>query len=194
MFHFLTFFTVSEAAEATFVRRLGTRSPWQAQVCRIAPALVGTDLMRHQSRPLYLCHDFWTTQDAYEQASENKAVRQLLKARKRMADDYFELGAFSFPALREESGTSKVALAPSECLPPVHWISTEALEDELLQAAVHATMHNRQTTAGALAQIDAYFANDDDGDEKQHRHALLRLLRPLRPNLAELLGGPRAQR
>lgn len=194
MFHYVTFFTVSPEAEAAFVRRLGTGSPWQAHARRIAPALVGADLMHHQSRPLYLCHDFWITPEAYSEACKSEMVRELLDARKRMVDDSFELGAFPFPAIDGASEISKAASAPRECLPPAHWISTEALLDELLQATIHATMYNPQTTAGALAQIDAYSANDDDCGEKQHRHALLGFLRLLRPNLAKLLGEPRDQR
>ncbi len=119
MFHYVTFFTVSPEAEAAFVRRLGTGSPWQAHARRIAPALVGADLMHHQSRPLYLCHDFWITPEAYSEACKSEMVRELLDARKRMVDDSFELGAFPFPAIDGASEISKAASAPRDaCRPP----------------------------------------------------------------------------
>jgi hypothetical protein len=40
-------------------------------------------------------------------------------------------------------------------------------------------------------RIDAYFAADEPETELQYRRSLLRLLADLRPQLAELLGGPR---
>lgn len=73
---------------------------------------------------------------------------------------------------------------------PAGWLSTEHLEDELFDATMQATMNNPNATAAALAQVDAYFAQNDNGGERLHRKPLLRLLRLLRPNLAELLGEP----
>jgi hypothetical protein len=67
---------------------------------------------------------------------------------------------------------------------------TPQLEDELFDAALEETMSNPRPAAIALAEIDAYFAQGDDGGEKQHRQSLLRLLGLLRPNLAELLSEP----
>ena len=68
------------------------------------------------------------------------------------------------------------------------WPSIPQLEDEL-QAAICQT-----TTDGGmdstLAEIDAYFAHDDDEDLTAYRRSLLRLLALLRPQLADLLGGP----
>jgi hypothetical protein len=40
-------------------------------------------------------------------------------------------------------------------------------------------------------RIDAYFAADEPETELQYRRSLLGLLADLRPQLAELLGGPR---
>jgi hypothetical protein len=62
------------------------------------------------------------------------------------------------------------------------------LEAELFDAALEETMSNPKPGAAALAQIDAYFAQDGDVGETQHRQSLLRLLGLLRPNLAELFG------
>lgn len=188
MFHFVTLFTVAAEAEDDFVRGLRMGGPWIEQARRVAPALVAADLLRHQRRPMFLCHDIWTTPEAYSRACGSEAVRQLLNARKQMAADYFEIGAFTFPALKETAGTSDAGLMRAESLTPAWWLSTEQLENELCDAAVQATIDNTSATDAALARIDAYFAKDDDDLEKQHRQSLLGLLRLLRPNLAELLG------
>jgi hypothetical protein len=190
MFHFVTLFTVAAEAEEAFVRGLRMGGPWLEQARRVAPALVAADLLRHQRRPMFLCHDIWTTPEAYSRACGSEAVRRLLNARKEMADDSFEIGAFTFPTLKEAAGTSNAGMTQAESLSPAGWLSTEQLENELFEAAIQATMDNRDTTVAALAQIDAYFALDDDGREKQHRRSLLGLLTLLRPNLAELLGEP----
>jgi hypothetical protein len=111
-----------------------------------------------------------------------------------MAADSFEIGAFTFPALKETAGTSNAGLMQAESLSPACWLSTEQLENELCDAAVQATMDNANATTAALAEIDAYFAKDGDDPEKQHRQSLLGLLRLLRPNPAELLGEPSSLR
>ena len=190
MFHFVTLFTVAPEAEEAFVRELRMGGTWLAQARRVAPELVAADLLRHQRRPMFLCHDIWVTHEAYACACSNQAVRQLFDARKQMADDSFEIGAFIFPALRETAGTSDAGLPQAESLSPAWWLSTEQLENELCDAAVQATVDDANTTTAALAEIDGYFALEDDGREKQHRQSLLRLLGLLRPNLAELLGEP----
>ena len=188
MFHFVTFFTVAPQSEDAFVRALRMGGSWLNRARRVAPDLVAADLLRHQSRPMFLCHDIWVTPEAYAHACGSPTVRQLLDARKQMADDSFELGAFAFPTLKEAVGTSDCILAPAETGSPVGWLSTELLEDELFDAAVQATIDNANATAAALAQIDDYFAKDGEDPEKQHRQSLLGLLRLLRPNLADLLG------
>ncbi len=190
MFHFVTFFTISPEAEEAFVRELRMDGAWLRQARRVAPALVAADLLRHQNRAMYLCHDLWTTHEAYAQACSSEAVRELFNARKQMAADYFEIGAFTLPALKETAGTSNAGLTQAGSGSPAGWLSTEQLEDELFDAAVQATMGNRDATAAALAQVDAYFATEEDDGETQHRQSLLDLLRLLRPNLAELLGEP----
>ena len=190
MFHFITLFTVPAEAEDAFVRSLGMGGTWLARARRVAPALVAADLLRHQRWPMFLCHDIWTTPEAYARACGSEAVRQLLSARKRMTADSFEIGAFAFPALKETAGTRDAILTPAETGSPVSWLSTEQLEDELLDAAIQLTKENASATAAALAQIDAYFAMAGDDPEQQHRQSLLRLLGLLRPNLAELLREP----
>jgi hypothetical protein len=190
MFHFVTFFTVAPEAEEAFVRGLRMGGAWFAQARRVAPALVAADLLRHKRRPLFLCHDIWTTPEAYSCASGSPAVSQLFDARKQMAADYFEIGAFTFPALKETDATSDACLTQADSGKPVAWLSTEQLEDELFDATVQATLDDTSAATSALAQIDAYFAKDGDDPDKQHRQSLLGLLRLVRPNLAELLGEP----
>jgi hypothetical protein len=190
MFHFVTLFTVAPEAEEAFVRELRMGGTWLAQARRVAPELVAADLLRHQRRPMFLCHDIWVTHEAYACACSNQAVRQLFDARKQMAADFLEIGAFTFPTLKETAGTSDAILTPVETGCPAGWLSTEQLEAELFDAAVQVTIDDTNATASALAEIDAYFAKDGDDPENQHRQSLLGLLRLLRPNLAELLGEP----
>lgn len=64
MFHFITLFAVAPEAEDDFVRRLGTDGGWLEQARRAAPDLVAADLLRHQSKSLFLSHDIWATPDA----------------------------------------------------------------------------------------------------------------------------------
>jgi hypothetical protein len=192
MFHFVTFFTVAPEAEEAFVRELRMGGTWLRQARRIAPALVAADLLRHQRRPMFLCHDIWTTPEAYAHACGSPAVRELLDARKQMAADSFELGAFAFPTLKEAVETN-ASLTGSESLRPIDSISTAQLEEELCAAAVQATVDDGNTTAAALAEVDDYFAQDNNIPEQQHRQSLLRLLGLLRPNLAELLSEPSSQ-
>jgi hypothetical protein len=190
MFHFITLFAVAPEAEDDFVRRLGTGAFWLERARGIAPALVAADLLRHQSKSLFLSHDIWATSEDYTRARDNEAVRQLLSARKQMAVASFEIGAFAFPALKETAGPSNTGLMQPEFLIPARWLSTQQLEDELFDAALEETMSNPKPAAAALAQIDAYFAKVNGGGEEQHRQSLLRLLGLLRPNLAELLCEP----
>lgn len=190
MFHFITLFAVAPEAEDDFVRRLGTGGAWLEQARHVAPALVAADLLRHQSKSLFLSHDIWTTPEDYTRARSSEAVRRLLSARKQMAVASFEIGAFAFPPLKETTGPSKACLMHAETRTPAPWLTTQQLEDELFDAALEDTVSNPKPAAAALAQIDAYFAQDGDAGEEQHRQSLLRLLGLLRPNLAELLGEP----
>ena len=188
MFHFITLFAVAPEAEDEFVRRLGTGGAWLEQARRAAPALVAADLLRHQSKSLFLSHDIWTTPESYSRARGSENVQQLLSARKQMAVASFEIGAFAFPALKETTGPSNAYLTQAESLRPADWLPTQQLEAELFDAALEETMSNPKPAAAALAQIDAYFAQNGDVGETQHRQSLLRLLGLLRPNLAELFG------
>ena len=72
---------------------------------------------------------------------------------------------------------------------PPGWLSTDELEQELLHAVMAET--RRPRAQANFERIDAYFAADDPETEMQYRRSLLRLLADLRPQLAELVGGPR---
>lgn len=72
---------------------------------------------------------------------------------------------------------------------PPGWLSTSDLERELLLAVI-ADSRSLQPE-DRFRRLDAYFAADRDETERQYRRSLLRLLADFRPQLAELLGGPR---
>jgi hypothetical protein len=72
---------------------------------------------------------------------------------------------------------------------PPGWLSTEELEQELFLAVVSES--HRPRAQARFQRIDAYFARDEPQTELQYRRSLLRLLADLRPQLAELVGGPR---
>lgn len=72
---------------------------------------------------------------------------------------------------------------------PPGWLSTDDLERELLLAVI-ADSRSLQPE-DRFRRLDAYFAADRDETERQYRRSLLRLLADFRPQLAELLGGPR---
>jgi hypothetical protein len=67
------------------------------------------------------------------------------------------------------------------------------LEDELLSAIQEESSAARVNgDDGRFSAIDAYFAGDDNETEVERRRSLLRLLSCIRPQLADLLGGPPA--
>jgi len=71
---------------------------------QVAPELVGTDLLRHRqdgAPALFLCLDFWTTNEAFLRACRSPAVQSLFAARRIWADSAFELGAFAFATIPE---------------------------------------------------------------------------------------------
>lgn len=77
---------------------------------------------------------------------------------------------------------------------PPSWITTDDLEAELFNAIVDDTFSIPGIEDDAYAEIDDHFGDDDDfEDEAEERRSILRLLGLLRPQLADLLGGPPAQ-
>ena len=101
MLHVVTLFAINPDAEDAFTRSLRINGDWHTLARRIAPDLVAADLLRHQLSPLFVCIDFWTTPAAYHLACQSPAFRQLMHDRRNRAVHSFELGAFSFPTLRE---------------------------------------------------------------------------------------------
>ena len=76
---------------------------------------------------------------------------------------------------------------------PVTWISTEQLEDEIFNAIQED--YSGSCDDEAYDDSDDYmFEADDFEDEDEQRRGALRLLSLMRPKLAELLGGPPAEK
>ena len=99
MLHVVTLFTVPDNEDA-FVHSISMNGTWHTLARQIAPSLIATDLLRHHLSPLYICHDLWTTREAYFRGLHLPAVQSLILIRRQMASASFELGAFQFPALR----------------------------------------------------------------------------------------------
>ena len=88
-----------------------------------------------------------------------------------------------------QRGSNRDAAGEPVQYEPPGWLLTETLERELLLAVVGDSRNPR--AENNFERIDAYFAADEPETELQYRRSLLRLLADLRPQLAELLGGPR---
>ena len=88
-----------------------------------------------------------------------------------------------------QRGSNRDAAGEPVQYEPPGWLLTETLERELLLAVV-ADSRN-PLAENNFERIDTYFAADEPETELQYRRSLLGLLADLRPQLAELLGGPR---
>ena len=72
------------------------------------------------------------------------------------------------------------------------FLNTEQLEDVLFNAIMESA-GNHDVEKEGFEDIDEYFSGDEEyEDEAEQRRSCLRLLVTLRPQLAELLGGPHA--
>jgi hypothetical protein len=91
----------------------------------------------------------------------------------------------SFPQFGRSTDNNMNPNQAEICDPPT-WLSTSELEDEVQAAICQATTDGEMDPA--LAEIDAYFAHDDEEAPTAYRRSLLRLLGLLRPQLADLLG------
>ncbi len=69
------------------------------------------------------------------------------------------------------------------------WLSTEKLEQELFWAVVDESNSPREQDK--FKRVAAYFARGEPEIELQYRRSLIRPLADLRPQLVELVGGPR---
>lgn len=109
MLHVLTLLAVQSDTAETFVRFI--RGDWHTLSRRVAPELIGTDLLEHQAGPghtllspsarLFIALDFWTTPEAYRLACRSTECQALLLERRMWATSSFEFGAFAFPYLKE---------------------------------------------------------------------------------------------
>lgn len=72
-------------------------------------------------------------------------------------------------------------------------IDLNELEDLLSDAILNGSEPDFRNGDLRFAEIDNYFAHDDEEGKVQQKKSYLRLLATLQPNLAELLGGPPAQ-
>ncbi|MBS1803677.1 MAG: hypothetical protein JST28_09935 [Acidobacteria bacterium] len=77
--------------------------------------------------------------------------------------------------------------------PVLQVIDLNELEDLLRDAILNGSAPNVCNDDLSFAEIDNYFAHDDEEGKVQQQKSYLRLLAMLQPNLAELLGGPPAQ-
>lgn len=68
------------------------------------------------------------------------------------------------------------------------WLSTDQIENELLSAEITDSVNGRPDAD--FSRIDAYFAAAPDEPEAEYRRSLVLLLADLRPDLADLIGGP----
>jgi hypothetical protein len=75
---------------------------------------------------------------------------------------------------------------------PPDWITTEQLEIELWNAIMDDSSGSCDDDE-AYDEIEDTLDDDDFDDKDEQRRATLRLLSIMRPQLAELLGGPPAE-
>ena len=87
----------------------------------------------------------------------------------------------------------KEQLQPADC-DPVGWMTTEELEAELFNAIMADSSATIDEESEEFGEVDDYLDGDEEfEDEAEQRRSTLSLLATLRPQLAELLGGPPAE-
>jgi hypothetical protein len=101
--HVATLNSVQPEAAAAFVRSIRAGGDWQRVARRVAPDLVASDLLEHQSSPspVFLCIDFWVSLEKYLRVRESPVYEPPLQLRHDMVAATIELGTFAFPALAE---------------------------------------------------------------------------------------------
>jgi hypothetical protein len=84
-------------------------------------------------------------------------------------------------------------LQPADC-DPVGWMTTDELEAELFNAIMADSSASSDEESEDFEGVDDYLDGDEEcEDEVEQRRSTLRVLATLRPQLAELLGGPPAE-
>ena len=87
----------------------------------------------------------------------------------------------------------KDRLQPVDC-DPVGWMTTEEMEAELYNAIMADSSATIDEESEDFEEVDDYLDGDEEcEDEVEQRRSTLSLLATLRPQLAELLGGPLAE-
>ena len=101
--HVATLYSVEPEAADAFVRSIRAGGDWQRIARRVAPDLVGSDLLLHQSSPspVFLCIDFWVSRQKYLRARDSLVYEPLFQLRHDMSTATIELGVFAFPASAE---------------------------------------------------------------------------------------------
>jgi hypothetical protein len=101
--HFATLYKVQAEATDAFVRSIRAGGDWHRVARSVAPDLVSSDLLQHQSSssPVFLCIDFWVSREKYQLVRESAVYQPLFQLRHDMAATTIELGAFEFPLLAE---------------------------------------------------------------------------------------------
>ena len=110
--HVATLYSVQPEAADAFVRSIRADGDWQRLARRVAPDLVVSDLLQHQSSssPVFLCIDFWASREKYLRARKSGVYDHLLNMRSRLAAATIDLGAFMFPTSAEpDAGIPQIA-------------------------------------------------------------------------------------
>ena len=102
--HVATLYSVQPEAVDAFVRSIRVGGDWHRVSRRVAPDLVGSELLLHQSSPspVFLCVDFWVSLERYLRARDSEVYEPLFQLRHDMAAATIELGVFAFPAPAED--------------------------------------------------------------------------------------------
>ena len=89
-----------------------------------------------------------------------------------------------------DAENGKGRLQPVDC-DPVGWMTTDELEAELFNAIMADSSGTGDEESEEFEDVDDHFDSDEENeDEAEQRRSALRVLATLRPQLAELLGGP----
>ena len=102
--HVATLYSVQAEAADAFVRSVRVGGDWQRVARRVAPDLVASDLLQHQSTPspVFLCIDFWVSRERYLRVRESPVYEPLFSMRNQMAVAAIELGVFAFSSPAEK--------------------------------------------------------------------------------------------
>ena len=97
--HVATLYSVRAEAADHFIRSIRPEGDWQRIAGRLAPDLVASDLLQHESSPMpvFLCLDFWASREKYLSIRNSEIYEPLFSMRHQLAVATIELGVFVFP-------------------------------------------------------------------------------------------------